>query len=73
MSTLGYIAIVVGTLVFAWLFEKFFGLIFKQKIRSNDIRYLNVIDKKVYKYYKRQQRTQTLKSIYKALIKTKRE
>lgn len=31
MSILVIIAIVVGTLVFAWLFDKFFGLIFRDK------------------------------------------
>lgn len=31
MTVLGYIAVIIGTLVFAWAFDRFFGLIFKDK------------------------------------------
>ena len=68
MSILVIIAIVVGTLVFAWLFDKFFGLIFKEKISPSSPWYMVKLSKDYTKELERRRRRDRWHAIIKALM-----
>jgi len=69
MSFLLIIGVVIGTLIFAWLFDNFWAWVFRDNVPAkDDIQNIVYLSKKVDRKLARQERWWRIKSSFKALF-----